>query len=67
MIISVLGDTFADIVCRPLEQLPTWGTVSLCCSTQQTNRFSKWLKLSKTSHADTGVRRVVLNEGRLAI
>ncbi|CAM9439872.1 unnamed protein product [Scytosiphon promiscuus] len=26
MIISVLGDTFVDIVCRPLEHLPTWGT-----------------------------------------
>ncbi|CAM9360243.1 unnamed protein product [Pylaiella littoralis] len=29
MIVSVLGDTFADIVCRPLERLPAWGTDSL--------------------------------------
>ncbi|CAN0485564.1 unnamed protein product, partial [Laminaria digitata] len=29
MVLSVLGDTFADIVCLPLESLPTWGTDSL--------------------------------------
>eukprot|EP00752_Nemacystus_decipiens_P009355 g8360.t1 len=29
MIISVLGDTFADVVCRPLENLPEWGKDSL--------------------------------------
>lgn len=27
MVVSVLGDTFADVVCRPLERLPAWGTV----------------------------------------
>lgn len=27
MIVSVLGDTFADVVCRPLENLPEWGKV----------------------------------------
>eukprot|EP00903_Cladosiphon_okamuranus_P011105 g10481.t1 len=29
MIVSVLGDTFADVVCRPLENLPDWGKDSL--------------------------------------
>lgn len=28
MVVSVLGDTFADVVCRPLESLPDWGKVS---------------------------------------
>ena len=28
MMLSVVGDTFADIVCRPVEKLPSWGTVS---------------------------------------
>lgn len=27
MTVSVLGDTFADVVCRPLENLPEWGKV----------------------------------------
>lgn len=27
MLVSVLGDTFADVVCRPLEHLPDWGKV----------------------------------------
>ncbi|CAM9953205.1 unnamed protein product, partial [Ectocarpus sp. 8 AP-2014] len=29
MVVSVLGDTFADVVCRPLERLPAWGTDTL--------------------------------------
>ncbi|CAN0262357.1 unnamed protein product, partial [Ectocarpus fasciculatus] len=28
-VVSVLGDTFADVVCRPLERLPAWGTDTL--------------------------------------
>lgn len=31
-VISVVGDTFADIVCRPVEKLPSWGQVSLKCA-----------------------------------